>query len=529
MYQIIIKNGMIIDGTGAPMFQGDVGIKEDKISEIGNLQNESAEKVIDAGGLVVAPGFIDVDNHSDTYWQIFLDPELKSLLHQGITTIIGGNCGSSLAPLASQRAIQSIQKWADIKKVSLNWMTMGDFLHTVEKLKLSVNFGTLIGHSTVRRGILPEGRSKMNLGEIKTAQNLLERAMKEGALGFSTGLVYTHAKEATQKEILAMARTVAKRQGIYVTHIRGEQHGLLSGVREAIETARLAGAKLHISHFKAVGDKNWELQDEALALMEQAKAGGLDVTFDAYPYTLTGSVLYTFLPDWVSAGGKKQMLGRLKDLTLRTRILKEMKASEIGYSKMVVSVSGIGKELKRKKIVELARIQEKSVEEAILDVLIASDGRVTITTEALNDDNVEKAIAHPFSMVASNGSGYGVEYKESGDLLHPRNFGAFPRVLRQFVREKNILSWEDAIHKMTGKPAQHFNLEKRGVLKKGNWADVVVFDPEMISDKATADNPFQYSEGIEWLLVNGVIVLQKGSYNGRRMGRVILRQKRSLL
>lgn len=526
MYQVIIKNGTIIDGTGCAMFRGDVGIKEGKIAEIGNLQNDSAETVIEADGLFVAPGFIDVDNHSDTYWQIFLDPELKSLLYQGVTTVIGGNCGSSLAPLASQRAIQSIQKWADIKKVSLDWMTMRDFLHSVERLRLSVNFGTLIGHSTIRRGILPEGRSKMNAGEIRTAEKMVSLAMKEGALGLSTGLVYTHAKEATQQEILAMAKAVAKRGGVYASHIRGEQHGLLCGIAEAIETARLSGAKLHISHFKAVGEKNWGLQHEALALLEQAKVNGLDVSFDVYPYTLTGSVLYTFLPDWVTDGGKRMMISRLKDVELRKRIIKEMKNSGIDYSKMVVSVSGIGKELKRKKIIDLARIQEKTVEATILDVLIASDGRVTITMEALDGENVKMALEHPFSIIASNGSGYAVEYKKTGDLVHPRNFGSFPRVLGQYVRDKGVLSWEEAIHKMTGGPAKQFNLEKRGVLKRGHWADVAIFDPKKIIDKSTVDNPFQYSEGIEWLVVNGEIVLQEGVFNGKRMGRVIRKEKK---
>jgi len=525
MYQIIIKNGIIIDGTGAPMFRGDIGIKEGHIAEIGNLQNEAAEEVIDAQDRFVTPGFIDVNNHSDTYWQIFLDPELKSLLYQGITTIIGGNCGSSLAPLASQRAIHSIQKWADMKKVSLDWMTVQDFLRAVERLKLSVNFGTLIGHSTIRRGILPEGRSKMNLGEIKTAQKMVDQAMKEGALGLSTGLIYTHAKEASQKEILTMAKAVAKRQGIYVTHIRGERHGLLGAIGEAIETSQLAGVKLHIAHLKVVGEKNWGLQGDALAMIEQAKIGGLDISFDVYPYTLTGSVLYTLLPDWVVAGGKRMMLGRLKDPQLRARIISEMQQSEIDYATIIVSVSGIGKELKRKKIVDLAQAQAKSVEESVLDVLVASDGRVMITMEVLSQKNVERALEHPFSIVASNGSGYDLNYKKSGDLVHPRNFGAFPRVFRQYVRDKKILSWEEAVHKMTGKPAQHFSLDKRGTLKKGNWADVAVFDPKIIADKATVDNPFQYAEGVLWVLVNGEIVLQNGNYNGRRAGRVIRKEK----
>jgi N-acyl-D-aspartate/D-glutamate deacylase len=299
----------------------------------------------------------------------------------------------------------------------------------------------------------------------------------------------------------------------------------LEGIGEAIETAGLSGAKLHISHLKAAGEKNWGLQSEALAMVEQAQANGLEVTFDVYPYTLTGSVLYTLLPDWVSEGGKRQMLGRLKDPGLRPRIIGEMKKSGVDYAKMAVSVSGVGKELKRKKIIELALSQEKSVEECILDVLVASEGRVTVTAEVLSEENVSEAVRHPFSIVSSNGSGYDLGYKKSGDLVHPRNFGSFPRALRQFVREKKVLSWEEAIHKMTGKPAGQFGLEKRGVLQKGNWADVAVLDPKTISDKATAEDPFQYSEGVSWLVINGEIVLQKGSYNGRRVGRVIRRER----
>lgn len=526
MYDLIIKNGTIIDGTGRPMFSGDVGIKNQEIEEVGDLRNERAEKIIDARGKFITPGFIDVNNHSDTYWRIFSDPDLESLIYQGITTIIGGNCGSSLAPLVDQNIINTIQKWTDIRTVNLNWLTVKEFLAEMEKRKLAVNFGTLVGHGTIRRGILKDEVRSLTSQEFRALKHLLRDALRNGALGLSTGLVYTHAKLATPEEIEALAKIIKEYEGVYTTHIRGEAGELIESVTEAIRVAEKTKVKLHIAHLKAIGEKNWHLMDEALNLVEASHMGGLDISFDVYPYTATGSVLYVFLPDWVAEGGKAIMLARLKDPETRAKVIAEMKKNDYDYSKITISISPLNKTLARKKIADIAASQKKSIEEALIDILVASDGRVVTISEMLSERNIVRAIRHPLSMIASDGAGYSVDYKTTGDLVHPRNFGAFPKFLGKYIRGQELLSWEEAISKITGKPALKFNLKKRGIIAKRAYADIVIFDPKLIDDCATVENPYQYSQGIEWMIINGKIVVEEGKYNGEKAGEIIRRFSR---
>jgi len=528
MFDIIIKNGTIIDGTGQSMFLGDIGIKEKKINSIGDLQNEKAEKIIDARGRYVAPGFIDINNHSDTYWRIFPDPDLESLIYQGVTTILGGNCGSSLAPLVNKNIIQSIQKWTDIRGLNLNWLKVGEFLQEVEKKKLSVNFATLVGHGTLRRGFVGDEARSLTLEEIGAMKKMLKNAMKEGSFGLSTGLVYTHGKLASENEIEELAGTVKDCGGVYVTHIRGEGKELLKSVKEAIRIAQTTKVKLQISHLKAMGKKNWRLMQKAIDLVEEAKVKGIDVSFDIYPYTETGSVLYTLLPDWVAEGGKKMMIHRLKDRETRFKVINEMQEDGFDYSKVIISISPLNRILSRKKIVDIAEAQGKSVEETIIEILIAGEGRVVTIMDVLSKENVIKGIQSPYSMIASNGSGYNLNHRNSGELVHPRNFGTFPRLLGQYVREQKILTWEEAIKKISGLPAEKFGFKKRGTIAKGNFADIAIFDPEKIDDLATVENPYQYSEGISWVLVNGKVILENGKYNGVRAGEVLRKDSRFL-
>lgn len=523
MFDIIIKNGTLIDGTGEPMYRADIGIKNDRIAKIGELHNEHGAIEIDASGKMVCPGFVDVNNHSDTYWQIFSDPFLESLVCQGITTIVGGNCGTSLAPILGPKAIESVQKWADINQTSLDWSTMEEFLDVVEKKKLSVNFATLAGHATLRRSILGDENRNLNPKEIEFLGKKLAGAMKEGALGMSSGLVYTHARNTTLDELAELAKIISKSKGVYVSHIRNEGGEFLAAVEEVIKIAQQTKAKAHISHLKVMGENNWPLMDDALNAISRANEVGLDVTFDVYPYTNTGSVLYTFLPAWVSDGGKKMMLQRLKDPSIRARVISEMKESGLDYSSMEIAISPLNRTLARRKIVEIAESQEKSIEDAIVDILIASEGRVIVSMEVLSEENIEKALKHPASIVATNGSGYRDDHGKTGEVVHPRSFGTFPRILAGYVLGKRILSWEEAIRKMTGTPAQKFGLEKRGLLKEKYFADIVILDRDRIRDMATPENPYQYNKGIEAVLVNGRIALQNEDYNDGRFGTVIRR------
>lgn len=521
MFDVLIKNGTVVDGTGKPMFIADIGIKDDKIAKIGELHNESGETEIDATDRLVCPGFVDVNNHSDTYWRIFSDPELESMVYQGVTSIIGGNCGSSLAPLANANTIASIQKWVDMRKTNVDWLTMKDFLGVVEENELSINFGTLVGHGTLRRGLLKDEMRNLTEEELAMMKRMLFESLENGALGMSTGLIYTHAKLASKEELSELAKVVKEFNRVYTTHVRGEKEELIGAVGEALEVAKNSGVKLHISHLKAMGEKNWNLMDEALAIIDRAKEGGVDVSFDVYPYTNTGSVLYALLPDWVSEGGRRAMLRRLKDSVLRAKAISEMKKSGFDYSKVEIAISPLNKTLTRKSMAEIAQSQGKTIEEAVVDTLIASEGMVVTSMEVLSEENVEKAIAHPLSIISSNGAGYNLEHAQSGELVHQRSFGTFPRVLSKYVADKKILSWEEAIRKMTSFPAEKFGLEKRGKLQEEYFADVTILDREKIKDPATKENPYQYSQGIDFVLVNGKIILSEGKYSGKKNGAIL--------
>lgn len=523
MFDIIIKNGTIIDGTGSPMYKADIGIKEDKIAEIGDLKNEHGEVEIDAFKKFVCPGFIDVNNHSDIFWRIFRDPDLQSLIHQGITTIVGGNCGSSLAPLLSPKTILSIQKWADVKQNNLNWLTTKEFLDELENKKLAVNFATLTGHATLRRAILDDQMRSLDKKELAFAEKELSKSLKDGSLGMSVGLVYTHAQSANLEELVSLAKIIQKFDGVFSVHIRNEGDDFKKSIEEVIKVAEDSKAKLHISHLKIMGEKNWYLIDEALFLIGKAKERGADITFDIYPYTNTGSVLYTLLPQWVSDGGKKMMLSRLRDSEMRKKIISEMKSSGLDYAKMEISISMMNKTLARRKISEIAKSQNKTVEEAVLDLLLASEGRVIVSMAVLSLENIEKSIAHPDCIIATNGSGYDIFHYQTGELVHPRSFGAFPKIFSEYVREKNILTWENAVRKITSFPAQRFGIEKRGELKKKYFADITIIDPEEIKDLATVDNPYQYAKGVDFVLVNGRLAINNERYTGIRAGEIIKR------
>ncbi|HLC94907.1 MAG TPA: D-aminoacylase, partial [Patescibacteria group bacterium] len=511
MYDILIKNGTLIDGSGRPMYRADVAIKDKSIVAIGDLSRASATRVIDATDHYVTPGFIDVNNHADTYWQLLAHPELESLLYQGITTIIGGNSGSSLAPLADPETIRSIQKWTDIEKINFNWLSMQEFLREVGRRRPAVNFATLVGHGTLRRGAMKDKTRTITPDEIESMQRMLRTALKEGAIGLSTGLKYTHARAAGIRELSVLARTTVAQDGLYVTYMRDEEGDLIKAVEEAIAVARDAEVPLHISHLKAVGKHNWHLMSEAFNLIETAALNDIRISFDVYPYTTTASVLYTLLPEWVTQEGRAMMLERLKDPSVRNTVLRDMRANHIDYAQIIIATSTLSKMLSRKKISELATSQGKPPEETVLDFLIASQGRATVSLEVLSEKNVLHAIQHPFSIISSNGVGYSVDHKKTGELVHPRNFGTFPKVFAEYVRTQKALSWEEAVHKMSGKPAIKFQLKHRGLLQAGYFADIVVFRPDVIKDCATTEDPYQYAVGISWMMINGHLIMEEGA------------------
>ncbi len=521
MFDIIIRNGILIDGTGTKRRQADVGVKGEKIRKIGDLKNERAKQIIDAKGHYVTPGFVDINNHSDSYWRIFTDPDLKSLVYQGITTIIGGSCGSSLSPIINKESIKSIRKWVDTRKFNFNWSRLDSLFLNLEKDGLAVNFGTLVGHSTIRRGIMGDKVNVVNDAEIKAMKKILKKSLREGHMGFSTGLTFSHARLASNKELMTLVKTVVRQNKVYATHLRDEMDKLSMAVEEAIKTAKMTNAKLHIFHLKALGEKNWPLIEKALQKISQAKKSGLDITFSIYPYTISGSVLYTFLPEWVARGGRRMMLNRLRKESYRQRVIAEMKKSGIDYAKMIISISSIDKTIVNKRIEVIAKTQNKSIEETVIDLLLINNGRIIVLAGMMSEENIKAKIKHPVSLIASAGVGYDEEYQNSGRIVHPRNFGAFPRVLRKYVLQEKIITWEKAITKMTSLPAEKFGVEQRGVIAKNYFADILIINPKTITDLATIKNPYRYAKGIEYSLINGKLTIKNGKYVGERNGKII--------
>ena len=522
MYDIVIRNGTVVDGTGKEKYLADVAVKDGKIAKIGKMKWTRGKKEIDAAGKVVSPGFIDMHNHSDSYWRLFLEPKLPSLVYQGVTTIVGGNCGASIAPLSSGKIIESVQKWADIKEVNVNWLSMREFREEMEKRKMGLNFATLVGHGTLRRGIIGDDMRRLADNELELFKNILEKSLEAGALGFSAGLAYSHEREAKWDELEAMLEVLKRHNKIFSLHLRDEGKDILSSLDKAIDLAGQTGVSLQISHFKVMGEKNWPLAEQALQKIEEAQKAGIDVNFDVYPYTETGSVLYVYLPAWAAEGGKRMLLRRLKEKHLREKIVSEMKdIHEYPYEKAIVAISSLDKNLPERRISKIAEARGISAEEVVVDLLVASEGRVITLLECLDEENVRKAIAHPLSIIASDGSGYDINHKDTGEIVHPRCFGTFPRVLGKYVREEKLLTLEEAVKKMTSMPAKRLGFVDRGILQNNFEADIVVFDPEKIIDKSTIEDPYQYAEGVSEVVVNGKLVLEEGKMTGEMAGRFL--------
>ena len=521
---------MIVNGLGTPAYHADIAIKNGRIEKIGFLGEPSAETVIDADGLYVAPGFVDINNASDRYWTLFSHPNLESHLHQGVTTIIGGNCGSSLAPLTTGNIILNIQKWADVNLINVNWLTVKEFFEETKKRNLLLNFGTLIGHSTLRRDIVRDEFRKLTEKEFSQMKELLENGLKEGALGFSTGLNYSHAKVAPPEEITGLVSILSARGGsafggkqgkIYSTHLRDEGKNLYESVLETIETAKKTQANVEISHLKAIGKNNWLLFDKSLTEIEKAAEEGMNINFDIYPYTSTATVLYTLLPDWVAVGGRAKLVANLKNNDFKTKVINELQGKEDDFKEIIIASGNIDKIFIGKTIDEIAKNQGGSIIEAIINLLIVAEGKLIVFWPALSEENFIKALKSPLSIIASDGAAYNLNDTKDGFLTHPRSFGCFSRVLSRYVREKNIISLEEAIKKMTALPALKAGLVYRGAIEPKYFADIVIFDPELVKDMATFENPFQYSRGLQTVIINGRVALTNGQIKNQALGQLL--------
>lgn len=523
MFDLVIKNGTVVDGSGAKKIEADVAILGGKIVSVEKLPEKvQSKKVIDAKGKIVCPGFVDILDHSDSFWTLFTVPRLDSKVMQGVTTIIGGNCGSSLAPVLGADSVCSIRKWVDIDNISVNWSRMSEFLQELKRRDIGLNFGTLVGHETLRRGLVGDDVRRIKEEEIRMIGRMLGDCMSEGVFGMSTGLVFSHSKMASNEEIKYLAEILKSADACYASHIRGEAEELLPSVNETIQIGRETGVSIEISHFKAIGKKYWPDMERAIQMIDIANEEGVDMDFDIYPYDTTGSVLYILLPDWVSEGGRKKMIERLKDLDLRAKIVKEMKEMNRDYDDITVSICPKMREVVGKRISDIAHSQSIEPEEAIVELLISAGGHVIVFDKGiLSEKNIEKEMKNDHCIISSADAAYNIEYVRTGELVHPRCFGTFARVLGEYVREKKLFSLEAAVRKMTSLPAEKIGIAKRGLLKKEYFADVVIFDEKEIIDQASFENPYQYSKGMEYVIINGKIVVEGGVHTGELAGEVL--------
>ncbi len=519
MLDILIKNGTVFDGQGQAGKKLDIAIQNGKITNVApNIQAQAAE-IIDATGRFVAPGFIDIQNHSDSYWTLFEQPEQSSMLSQGITTIVVGNCGASAAPLANREALKALQKWRPLSGVNIDWVSMAELFAHLKQSRLGVNVGSLVGHATLRRGLLGDEVRHATNEEIKIMEKLLRQALDEGALGLSLGLVYAHETDATKDELMRLTSHLKPANKVLNVHLRSEGSHILEAIDEAIDLARAFQVPLKISHLKIRGQNNWHLFGSMMNRLETAYHQGLKVYFDLYPYDTTWAVLYTYLPKWAYEGGRLQILKHLQDPVARRKILDYLNSQLVDYSKIIVASDAGSNAFVGKSLSQIAENQSVSGSEALLNILSASDTQVVVFDHNLSDEQVGLLIGSPLSLIGTDGAGYSL--KEKSDLIHPRCFGTMPRFLR-LVREGKLMKWEEAIQKLTGEPAKFLGLPDRGVIAARAWADVVIFDPNAVADKTDYRNPDFLPAGIDTVLVNGQVAFAGGVIRNLK-GQVITR------
>ena len=515
MHDILIKNGTVVDGSGSTKFKADIAVSDGKITEIGDLSGDGAHEIIDADGLIVSPGFIDISNKSDTRWRLFNDPNLESLLYQGITTIIGGNSGASLAPIYNEDMLKSMRKWADVKSVNIDWQSMESFLDKIKDFKLSVNFGTFVGYGTLRRGLVgDESRDLTDEEKISIKKHITE-SLKQGALGVSTGLIYSHERDIQIDELVDLAEIIKKNKKLYVAHLRDEGREMLESVDEVLKIYEKTKANTHISHLKVTQKKYWSDMQKAIDKIEKT-----DISFDIYPYTFSVSVLYTFLPHWVSDGGRRMMLERLRNKQLRERVVLEMDESGVDLKDAIVAHTLRSDYFCGKTFGQIAKTQDTSVNDAVIDVLLACDGQVDIFLESISEENIVRGLQSDSSVISSNGVGYTIQ-KRNNCMQHPRSFGAFARAFAKYVREEKVLTLEEAVHKSTGKVADKLQIKDRGLLRENYFADIVIFDEKKFRDVSSVERPYVYADGVQELIINGQLVVKYGQYRGLRVGDVI--------
>jgi N-acyl-D-amino-acid deacylase len=528
-YDIVITNGRIIDGTGSPWYSGDIGIRDGRIAVIGNLSAAPRARTIDAHAMVVAPGFIDMLGQSEL--TILVDPRLPSKIFQGITTEITGE-GSSVAPL-SDALIREEHKTYDYYGITPDWRTFREYFSRLEKQHVGINIASYVGATQVRAMVLGAADVQPALAQLEQMKELVRQAMRDGAVGVSTSLEYPPAPYAKTEELIALAQQASAAGGIYATHMRNESDAILPAIDEALRIAREARIPVEIWHIKVAGKENWGRMPEVIAKINAARAGGTDVTADTYAYTAWSNGMSAFIPPWAHDGGTSKLIQRLKDPTTRARIRKDLLTPSKDWDNEWQEIAGPDQvlictvkdpkllPLQGKTLAEIAKLWNKDPMDALFDLLIADNAFPQVAVFGMSEPDVALALQQPWVSLDNDSSGASPEGILGRDHPHPRAYGTFPRILRKYVREEHKLTLEDAIRKFSALPAQRLRLEGRGLLRAGMWADVVSFDPATVRDLATFDNPNQLSEGMAYVLVNGVTVIDNGKMTGALPGKVL--------
>ena len=528
-YDILIRNGQVYEGSGSPSFIGDVGINADTIAKIGQLQHATGRLEIDAKGLAVAPGFINM--MSGAVETLIEDGRSQSDIRQGVTLEVFGE-GSSWGPLNDKMKKQWKDEQGDIK-YTIGWTTLGEYLEFLEKKGVSPNFASFIGASNPRIYTLGYEDRAPTETEMDQMKMLVRQGMEEGALGIASALIYVPDGFAKTDELIALCKEAARYDGLYISHIRNEGNNLLNALDEFLTIAKEANIRAEIYHFKQAGQSNWNKLDEEIKRIESARSNGLQITADMYTYIAGASGLDVSMPPWVQEGGYGEWSKRLRNPLIREKVRKEM-INPAGDWENMLKLAGsaekvllIGfrndtlKYLTGKTLAEVARMRNKSPEETAMDLVIQDSSRVSVVYFLMSEDNVKKQITLPWMSFCSDEASYAPEGVFLKTSSHPRAWGNFARLLGKYVREEKIITLEEAIYKLTALPADNLKIKKRGALKSGYFADLAIFDPVKIQDHATFENPRQYSTGMIHVFVNGVQVLKDGEHTGAKPGRVV--------
>jgi dihydroorotase/N-acyl-D-amino-acid deacylase len=528
-FDIVIANGHVIDGTGSPWYAADIGIRHGRIAAIGRLSGVAAKQRIDAHGMVVAPGFIDMLGQSEL--TILVDPHLPSKIFQGITTEVTGE-GGSVAPL-NDNIIKADRVTYEHLKITPDWRTLAQYFARVEKHGMGINLATYVGATQVRRMVLGDSNVTPNPAQLDRMKGLVREAMLQGAVGVSTSLQYAPAPYAKTDELVALATEAARYGGVYATHMRSEGNDVLGALDEAISIGRRAGIPVEIWHIKAAGKPNWGRMIQVVGKIDSARASGIDISANTYAYPAWFNSMSAFIPPWAHDGGDKALITRLKDPAMRARIRRDMETPDASWDNewqeipgpeaVLVSVVQNPKllPLQGKTLKEIAAERHADPIDVLMDILVEDQAFTNCAVFAMSEPDILLALEQPWTSVDNDSQGTAPEGLLGQEHPHPRAYGTFPRVLRKYVREDHALRLEDAIRKFSALPAQKMHFADRGVLKQGMWADVVVFDPAQIRDVATFEKPNALSVGMQHVLVNGVPVIANGKMTNALPGRVI--------